>query len=94
MGKTKLRACVYCGSTEDLTIEHVIPLSRWREFQLRRRVLDNPSNRVIACRKCNAEKGDMPPAQWFQLHPEYRKRFIQEARFLSNKVKELTGIYS
>ncbi len=94
MSRTKVQACVYCGSTEDLTIEHVVPLSRWGEFKLRRRVLDNPSNRVIACHKCNAEKANMPPAQWFQLHPEYRKRFIHEAQFLSDRVKKLTGIFS
>lgn len=94
MSKRKKPVCVYCGSTEDLTIEHVVPLSRWREFGIRRRVLDNPSNRVMACRKCNAEKGNMPPAQWFELHPEYRKHFIQEARYLSDQIKALTGIFS
>ena len=64
--KTKT-ACVYCGSDKDLTVEHVVPISRWREFGVRRRVLDNDSNRVHACLKCNAEKGAMLPREWFHL---------------------------
>ncbi|MBF2097547.1 MAG: HNH endonuclease [Gloeomargaritaceae cyanobacterium C42_A2020_066] len=93
MGKPKKQVCVYCGSTEELTTDHVAPLSRWRDFCIRRRILDNPSNRVLACRKCNSEKGNMTPAEWFKLHPEYSKRFTQEARYLSDRVKELTGLF-
>jgi 5-methylcytosine-specific restriction endonuclease McrA len=41
--------CVYCGTTDDITIEHRIPLSRggtnW------------PSNLVPACTTCNCKKG-------------------------------------
>ena len=85
-------ACVYCGSDQTLTTDHVIPISRWRELRIKRRVLDNPSNKVIACRPCNAEKGRMLPQEWFELHPEYKQRFIREARYLSDTVKRLAGI--
>lgn len=83
------KACVYCGSTKNLTIDHVVPISRWRELGVRRRILDNPSNRVIACQKCNFEKGNMLPAEWFKLHPEYKCRFLQKARYLSNTIKAI-----
>ena len=51
--------CAYCGSTEKLTIDHVIPLSRggtnW------------PSNLRPACRSCNSAKRDRVPAEWFAM---------------------------
>lgn len=75
-----------------MTIDHVVPISRWREFGVKRRVLDNKSNRVIACVRCNAEKGAMSPREWFDLHPEYKERFMREARYLSDTVKKIAGI--
>lgn len=84
--------CVYCGCTGPLTIEHVVPISRWREFGVKRRVLDNKSNKVLACSSCNAEKGSKSPREWFDLHPEYKDRFIREARYLSRTVKRIAGL--
>ena len=75
-----------------MTIDHVVPISRWREFGVKRRVLDNKSNRVIACVRCNAEKGAMSPREWFDLHPEYKERFMREARYLSDTVRKIAGI--
>lgn len=83
--------CVYCGSRAD-TVDHVVPLSRWRETGLRRRVLDNKSNRVPACARCNKEKGNLLPCEWFEVHPEYKDRFRREAKCLSDPIKELCGI--
>lgn len=86
------RACVYCGSEESLTVEHVVPISRWREYGVKRRVLDNQSNRVVACVRCNGEKGDMNPRAWFELHPEFKARFVREAKYLSDTVKRIAGL--
>jgi 5-methylcytosine-specific restriction endonuclease McrA len=48
--------CVYCGSREDLQIEHQIPLARggtnWA------------SNLVPACRSCNCSKGTRTPKEF------------------------------
>jgi hypothetical protein len=44
--------CQYCGSTRNLTIDHLIPRCRGG--------LDTWENLVIACSKCNTEKGDKP----------------------------------
>ena len=92
MAKPGERRCVYCGSNKFLTTDHVVPLSRWREVGVRRRILDNQSNRVVACQPCNAAKGAMLPKDWFALHPEYKQRFIQKARYLSNRVKKIAGV--
>jgi 5-methylcytosine-specific restriction endonuclease McrA len=88
----KKRTCVYCGDEGPLTIDHVVPLSRWHEFGVRRRVLDNKSNKAMVCARCNVEKGSMPPKEWFDLHPDYRERFLREARYLSDTVKEIAGL--
>ncbi len=51
------KACIYCGSTEGLTIEHLIPRSRGGP--------DIPANTVIACRSCNASKGSRDVFEWY-----------------------------
>jgi len=84
--------CVYCGSSEDITVDHVVPLSRAREFRIRRSILDNPSNRVPCCRACNAEKGNMHPRQWLEAHPEYRRRLVASAKYLSDTVRRIAGL--
>jgi 5-methylcytosine-specific restriction endonuclease McrA len=47
--------CQYCGSTKDLTIDHVIPRSRNGK--------DTWENLVTACNKCNHKKGNNTPAE-------------------------------
>ena len=43
--------CVYCGSSENLTVDHVRPKSRGG--------MDTADNLVTACRPCNQAKGSM-----------------------------------
>jgi 5-methylcytosine-specific restriction endonuclease McrA len=43
--------CVYCGSSEDLTIDHVVPQCKGGKT--------DSSNCVAACRSCNLAKGSM-----------------------------------
>ena len=47
--------CQYCGSTRDLTIDHVLP--RWTGGT------NSWDNLVTCCRKCNLKKGDKTPEQ-------------------------------
>ena len=51
--------CVYCGSSEELTIDHVRPLCRGGET--------NSHNCVTACRTCNQAKGSLPVEQFLLL---------------------------
>ena len=43
-------SCQYCGSTRNLTIDHVIPKCRGGE--------DTWENLVVACSSCNTKKGN------------------------------------
>ena len=45
--------CVYCGSNRELTIDHVIPVSRGGKTSF--------ENCVTSCRKCNHKKGSRTP---------------------------------
>lgn len=42
-------ACTYCGSTERLSIDHIVPISR--------EGTDEDDNLTTACRACNSQKG-------------------------------------
>lgn len=58
--------CAYCGiSLPDMTIDHVVPLSRGGEHVLQ--------NMVCACSDCNSEKGDRTPTEW--LGEDFRFRW-------------------
>lgn len=49
------RRCAYCGTTEELTTDHVMPKSRGGT--------NDPDNLVLACRDCNMKKGARTPAE-------------------------------
>ena len=48
--------CRYCGETEDLTCDHIVPLVRGGT--------NDDENLAAACRRCNSSKGDKTPAEW------------------------------
>lgn len=48
-------SCQYCGSGDDLTIDHVLPRSRGGR--------DSWQNLVTACRSCNQRKGNRTPEE-------------------------------
>lgn len=47
--------CQYCGSKKELTIDHVIPVSRGGK--------SNFENCVTACKSCNTKKGGRLPSE-------------------------------
>lgn len=49
-------SCVYCKSTDDLTIDHDIPQSKGGG--------DEMSNLLTACRRCNASKRDLTASEF------------------------------
>lgn len=53
--------CVYCGSTENLTLDHVVPISKGGAH--------HQENLVISCGSCNSSKRDKPLEEWLQMKP-------------------------
>jgi len=49
-------ACVYCGATDNLSIDHIKPLSKDGAHGL--------DNLCVACRSCNSSKGAKPLIGW------------------------------
>ncbi|MGD0273330.1 MAG: HNH endonuclease [Gaiellaceae bacterium] len=61
----KERACVYCGSAEALSMDHIVPASRAGIDPRITRLLESPENMVYACRKCNSSKRDKDVFEWY-----------------------------
>ena len=49
--------CTYCGATENIEIDHVVPLARGGKHEA--------SNLAPACGFCNRSKKDRPLSEWF-----------------------------
>ena len=50
--------CVYCGSNQRLTVDHIQPLSKGGSHSL--------VNLATACRSCNSSKSAKTPEEWQQ----------------------------
>lgn len=67
--------CGYCGTTQNLTIDHVMPRSRGGR--------DTWDNLITACQRCNTEKGNRTPeeAEMPLRYKPFRPSYIM---YLSN----------
>lgn len=74
--------CIYCGATEQLSWDHLLPRSRGGP--------DTPDNVVMACRTCNSAKGDKGLYEWFSLERRYEVPRIAEGKYL----KLLYGLHA
>lgn len=61
-------SCAYCGQSSKLEADHVLALSKGG--------IDETSNIVPACRRCNASKHARPVETWYRRQP-----FFTEARW-------------
>lgn len=57
--------CAYCNKTGQMTIDHIMPLSRGGRHAI--------GNLVPACRKCNKNKADLTLSEW-RLTPKCRSK--------------------
>lgn len=74
--------CVYCGTTKDLTIDHVIPRSKGGN--------DSWENLVTACHACNSKKGNRTPeeAGMNLLQKPFKPSYIFFMREFNGKIRE------
>ena len=56
IGQLLSEPCAYCGALDNITIDHVMPLSRGGKHE--------PANLVAACYSCNSSKGARTPDEW------------------------------
>jgi 5-methylcytosine-specific restriction endonuclease McrA len=54
--KLSQQSCFYCGSTERLTVDHIIAIARGGR--------DSIGNLVSACKSCNSQKRDLTIMEW------------------------------
>ena len=54
--------CLYCGATEDLTIDHIVALDNGGPHC--------EDNLLVACGRCNSSKGTKPLEDWLQTQPK------------------------
>jgi len=57
------QACSYCGTTQNLSIDHLIPTKKGGA--------NKGENFVWACRICNSKKGAMDIIEWYQKKGQF-----------------------
>ena len=67
-------ACIYCGATDDLTTDHILPRARGGE--------DVTDNVVRVCRNCNSSKGARGLYEWKGLDAKNSHHRIAEGKYL------------
>lgn len=67
-------ACIYCESTEKLTLEHILPRSRGGP--------DITDNAVFVCKKCNSSKGAKRLYEWKGYENRDKIPGIAEGKYL------------
>ncbi|MEM8921550.1 MAG: HNH endonuclease, partial [Pseudomonadota bacterium] len=67
--------CVYCGSPDDLTFDHVVPRSKGGRTSW--------DNIVTACSPCNLRKGGRMPSE-AKMHPA-----VKPARPTAHRLQEI-----
>jgi hypothetical protein len=64
------KECVYCGSQENLSLDHFIPLSRGGSHNL--------DNLVVACLHCNKKKSTIDAIKWYEKQPFFEATRLQK----------------
>jgi hypothetical protein len=70
----KPNECIYCGSTKNLTTEHILPVSCGGP--------DTADNVIKACQSCNSKKGDKRLYTWIGLANKDEIPRIAEGKYL------------
>ena len=89
----KGRVCVYCGATEGLSTDHIIPISRAGVDPRIVALLNSADNCVCACKKCNSSKGDRDIFEWYgsERLDDIPQLALSKFLKLSYRVHEMQG---
>lgn len=66
--------CIYCGSKQDLTTEHILPRNCGGP--------DIPDNAIRVCKHCNSSKGKKRLYEWYGLARKDEIPRIAEGKYL------------
>jgi 5-methylcytosine-specific restriction endonuclease McrA len=74
--------CLYCGSRDSLTLDHVVPKAKGGR--------DTWINLATACQKCNAKKGNLSleEAEMELRHKPFRPSFVMFLGNFSGNVRD------
>ena len=73
--------CAYCGSDEDITLDHVVPRTKGGS--------DHADNIIACCKSCNADKAHEDWIIWYIQKPfftEERRQLIEDWIFPKQEV--------
>ena len=70
--------CAYCGSTEDITQDHIIPVKKGGGYTV--------NNIIPACRTCNCSKQDTDMEEWFRYQDSFTKERLSNIKAIQNMV--------
>jgi 5-methylcytosine-specific restriction endonuclease McrA len=76
-------ACGYCGTREDLQVDHLIPLSRGGS--------NGFDNLITACVSCNLSTGAKTPVEWWNWLIARQAGILRPRRAKSGGEQSLTG---
>ncbi len=91
---TAPRACCYCGCTDPLSVDHLIPRIRGGR--------DEADNLVLACQSCNSSKRGRDMLDWMRIRQTFPAvlllrryiklvaRYCEEKELLSTSIKEVS----
>lgn len=72
-------ACAYCGAIVPLTMDHIIPISKFG--------MNYKYNIVPACPHCNSSKSDRDIVAWFKAQPFYTEEKLLKIHAWHEKCK-------
>jgi hypothetical protein len=89
----KGNVCIYCGATENITMDHIIPSSRAGVDPRVKGLLESVDNCVPACQECNGSKGARDIFEWYDTGDidEIPKLVISKFLKLSYRLHETQG---
>ena len=73
--------CAYCGSEENLTIDHILPRSRGG--------LDEKINVLCCCKKCNQSKGLIDWENWYNSQDFFNNERYEKIKEWKNPYKKM-----
>ena len=73
------KECVFCGATDDLSTDHLIPTNRGGD--------ESSDNLVLACKVCNSSRGDKGVFEWLGLKKKDHLHRLVAGKYLKQLIQ-------